>query len=201
EAYPPEVEKAYAVSEGKTIADAKVQVKGEPRNFGAEVRRGFLTILGGQKLPPEEKGSGRRELADWIANPGNPLTARVMVNRIWLGHFGKGIVQTPNDFGVRGQRPTHAELLDYLADRFVHSGWSIKSMHRLMMNSRAYQLAGTDDARNAAVDFANDYLWRANPRRLSAEEIRDSILALANTLDRSMGGRHPFPPEIEWKYS
>jgi hypothetical protein len=201
EANPPKVEKAYAVSEGKVIADTKVQLKGEPGKLGPVTPRGFLTILGGQKLPPDEKGSGRRELAEWIADPANPLTARVMVNRIWLGHFGKGIVQSPNDFGVRGQRPTHPELLDFLAAKFVENGWSIKSMHRLIMSSRAYQLAATDDAKNAAIDFGNDYLWRANPRRLSAEEIRDSILALSATLDTSMPGPHPFPPETEWKFS
>ncbi|MDB5322069.1 MAG: hypothetical protein JWN40_3700 [Phycisphaerales bacterium] len=201
EANPPKVEKAYAVSDAKVIADAKVQLKGEPRNFGAVAPRGFLTVLGAQKLPPDEKGSGRRELAEWIANPMNPLTARVMVNRIWLGHFGKGIVPTPNDFGIRGQRPAHPELLDYLAAKFVEGGWSVKSMHRLIMSSRAYQLAGTDDAKNSTIDFGNDYLWRANPRRLSAEEIRDSILALSGKLDQSMPGGHPFPPESEWKFS
>jgi hypothetical protein len=200
EANPPKVAKAYAVLEGKP-ADAKVQIKGEPKILGPEVRRGFLTVLGGQKLPPEEKGSGRLELAEWIASPSNPLTARVMVNRIWQGHFGVGLVKTPNDFGVRGQRPTHPELLDYLAGRFVKSGWSIKAMHRMIMLSRAYQLASTDDVRDASIDPANDLLWRFNPRRLTAEEIRDSILALAGTLDRSMGGPHPFPPQTEWKFS
>jgi hypothetical protein len=200
EANQPHVEKAYAVSEGK-IADAKIQIKGDPNILGPIIRRGFLTILGAQKLPPEEKGSGRLELANWIADAKNPLTARVMVNRLWQNHFGKGIVQTPDDFGVRGQRPTHPELLDYLAARFVRNGWSVKSIHRLIMLSRAYQLACTDDAKNASIDFANDYLWRFNPRRLSAEEIRDSMLAISNTLDRSMGGPHPFPPEGEWKFS
>jgi hypothetical protein len=200
EANPPDVEKAYAVLEGKP-ADAKVQVKGEPKILGQEVRRGFLTVLGGQKLPAEEKGSGRLELADWIASAKNPLTARVMVNRIWQGHFGVGLVKTPNDFGTRGQRPTHPELLDYLAGQFVKSGWSIKAMHRQVMLSRAYQLASSDDQKNAQVDPLNDLLWRFNPRRLAAEEIRDSILALAGTLDRSMGGPHPFPPQTEWKFS
>jgi hypothetical protein len=200
EASPPKVEKAYAVLEGKS-ADAKVQIKGEPKILGPEVRRGFLTVLGGQKLPAEEKGSGRLELAEWIASPNNPLTARVMVNRIWQGHFGVGLVKTPNDFGVRGQRPTHPELLDYLASRLVKSGWSIKAMHRTIMLSRAYQIASTDDARDGSIDPTNDLLWRFNPRRLTAEEIRDSILALAGTLERSMGGPHPFPPQTEWKFS
>jgi hypothetical protein len=200
EANPPKVEKAYAVQEGK-IGDAKIQIKGDPNIKGPEVRRGFLTILGGRKVPAAEKGSGRKELAEWIANATNPLTARVMVNRIWQNHFGKGIVATPNDFGSRGQRPTHPELLDFLASQFVRSGWSIKAMHRLIMLSKTYQLAVAEDAKDEAIDPSDECLWRFGPRRLSAEEIRDSILMLAGTLDRSMGGPHPFPPESEWKYS
>ncbi|MGI8964573.1 MAG: PSD1 and planctomycete cytochrome C domain-containing protein, partial [Limisphaerales bacterium] len=122
EADPPPVEKAYAVSEGKPV-NAKIQKKGSPENLGDETPRGFLKILGGQTLPPEEKGSGRLELAQWLTE--NPLTARVMVNRIWQHHFGKGIVATPNDFGVRGKAPSHPELLDFLATQFVQNGWSI----------------------------------------------------------------------------
>jgi hypothetical protein len=201
EANPPQVDKAYGVQDAAQIADAKLQVKGDPKFLGPVIPRGFLTILGGQKLPPDDKTSGRLHLANWIATADNPLTARVMVNRIWQGHFGKGIVQTPNDFGQRGQRPTHPELLDYLADRFVKSGWSVKATHRLVMTSRAYQLATTDDPKNAAIDAAADYLWRFSPRRLAAEEIRDTMLALSGTLDRSPGGPHPFPPEVEWKYT
>jgi hypothetical protein len=201
EGNPPQVQKAYGAQDAARPADAKVQLKGEPSRPGPVVHRGFLTILGGQQLPRDDKTSGRLFLANRIADAKNPLTARVMVNRIWQGHFGKGIVQSPNDLGVRGQRPTHPELLDFLADQFVKSGWSIKAMHRLIMNSRAYQLACTDDPKNAAIDSADDYLWRFTPRRLSAEEIRDSILALAGTLDRSQGGPHPFPPEVEWKYT
>jgi hypothetical protein len=198
---PVEVEKAYAASDAATPADAKVQIKGDPKAAGPVVRRGFLTILGGQKLSESEKGSGRKELAEWVANPSNPLTARVMVNRIWQGHFGKGIVQTPNDFGTRGERPTHPELLDYLAARFVEGGWSVKRMHKLIVTSRAYRLSSVEDPSNVAVDPNNELLWRFNPRRLSAEEIRDSILAISNALDRDMPQRHPFPPEQEYKYT
>jgi hypothetical protein len=194
------VEKAYAASEG-TPADAKIQRKGDPQNLGETVRRGFLTILGGQKLSADCKGSGRLELANWIADAKNPLTARVMVNRIWQYHFGKGIVQTPNDFGARGKAPTHPELLDWLACRFVEHGWSIKSMHKLIMMSRTYQLACDDEPTNSAVDYDNDYLWRFNRRRLSAEEIRDAMLFVAGALDESPGGPHPFPPENEWRYT
>jgi hypothetical protein len=194
----PAVPKAYAVSEG-TSANAKVQRKGDPKNPAEEVPRGFLTILGGAKLPAEEKGSGRRELADWITAPENPLMARVMVNRIWQYHFGKGIVGTPSDFGVRGDRPVNPELLDYLAARFKQSGYSIKAMHKRIMLTRAYQLAS--DAEANAKDPKNAYQWKFDRRRLDAEEIRDALLAVAGDLDRSMGGAHPFPPETTFKYT
>jgi hypothetical protein len=192
--------KAYAVMDGKA-QNARVQKKGEPRALGEEVPRGFLTILGGQSVTPDEPGSGRRQLAGWLTDSANPLTARVMVNRIWEFHFGKGIVKTPNDFGTRGEKPTHPELLDWLANRFVKNGWSIKAMHRLIMLSRAYQMSSMEQPDNAAKDVNNDMLWRFNRRRLTAEEIRDSILALAGSLDTSQGERHPFPEEAVWRYT
>jgi hypothetical protein len=199
-AHVPKVEKAYAVVEGLP-ANARIHRKGEPKNLGEEVPRGFLTILGGMQLPADHKGSGRDYLADWITAPNNPLTARVMVNRIWQGHFGKGIVATPNDFGSRGSAPTHPELLDYLATQLIQSGWSLKAMHRMIMLSHAYQLATTDDPSRARVDANNDLLWRFNRRRLSAEEIRDAMLAVSGALDRTAGEAHPFPPESEWRYT
>src|SRR5262249_17884959 len=134
-------------------------------------------------------------------DPNNPLTARVMVNRIWQYHFGKGIVPTPNDFGSRGTAPTHPELLDYLAAQFIKSGWSTKAMHRMIMIWHVYQLASTDNPRNAQIDQNNDLLWRFNRRRLSAEEIRDAMLAASDSLERTMGEAHPFPPESEWHYT
>ncbi len=197
---PPETEKAFAVSEGKP-ENAKVQKKGSPFNLGDEVPRGFLQILGGQTLPPEEKGSGRLELAQWLTDTNNPLTARVIANRIWQWHFGKGIVQSPNDFGSRGKAPTHPELLDYLATQFIESGWSFKAMHRQIMLSRTYQLSNADDAKNISIDQENNFLWRFNRQRLSAEEIRDSMLAVSGLLEKDMPGAHPFPPENEWKFS
>ncbi|HET6408686.1 MAG TPA: DUF1553 domain-containing protein [Chthoniobacteraceae bacterium] len=192
--------KAYAVMEGKP-ENARIQKKGEPRALGETVPRGFLTVLGGQAVPAEEKGSGRRQLADWVSDADNPLTARVMVNRIWEHHFGRGIVKTPNDFGTRGEKPTHPELLDWLAQRFVDSGWSIKSMHRLLMNSRAYQMSSDDQPEFSEKDVNNDLFWRFNRRRLTAEEFRDSLLALAGTLDIKPGERHPFPPEADFRYT
>jgi hypothetical protein len=196
----PKVEKAYAVVEGLP-ANARIHRKGDPKSLGEEVPRGFLTILGGQQLPASYKGSGREYLAEWIAAPDNPLTARVMVNRIWQGHFGKGIVATPNDFGSRGVAPTHPELLDHLATQFIRSGWSLKAMHRTIMLSHAYQLASTDDPRNAGMDANNDLLWRFNRRRLSAEEVRDAMLAVSGSLDVTAGEAHPFPPESGWRYT
>jgi hypothetical protein len=196
----PYLQKAYAVTEG-TPANARILVRGEPRTLGAEVPRGFLTILGGQKLPPDEKGSGRLELSDWISDPRNPLTARVLVNRVWQWHFGRGIVATVDDFGARGEPPSHPELLDYLAARFIQSGWSIKKLHKLILLSRAYQMASGDDPGNAVKDSKDAYLWKFNRRRLDAEEIRDSWLALSGNLDPAMGAEHPFPPEMQWTYT
>jgi mono/diheme cytochrome c family protein len=192
--------KAYAVREGQPH-DAKIQKKGDPKVLGDEVPRAWLTVLGGETLPPEEKGSGRRELAEWLTAPANPLTARVMVNRIWQFHFGKGLVKTPNDFGVRGEAPTHPELLDWLATRFIESGWSIKQMHRLIMLSRAYQMSASDREDGLAKDVSNDLHWKFDRRRLDAEEVRDSILAVADSLDRTPGERHPFRPESEYHYT
>jgi hypothetical protein len=196
----PLVEKAYAVVEGHP-ANARLHRKGDPKLLGDEVPRGFLQILGGRRLPDGYGGSGRDQLAGWIADPANPLTARVLVNRIWEYHFGKGIVTTPNDFGVRGQAPSHPELLDYLAARFISGGWSIKKMHRLIMTSRVYQLSVADQARNARVDLANAWYWRFDRRRLSAEEIRDAMLAVSGALDPTIGGAHPFPPERDWRFT
>jgi hypothetical protein len=127
--------------------------------------------------------------------------ARVMVNRIWQHHFGKGIVGTPNDFGARGDRPTHPELLDYLAARFRESGYSVKAMHRLIMKTRAYQTAAGTDPKNERLDAKNDFLWRFDRRRLDAEEVRDAILSVAGDLDPTMGGPHPFPPEVSFKFT
>jgi hypothetical protein len=124
-----------------------------------------------------------------------------MVNRIWQHHFSRGLVKTPNDFGVRGERPTHPELLDWLASRFIASGWSMKAMHRLIMLSHAYQMSSDDNPDCAAKDLANDFFWRFNRRRLSAEEIRDSVLAVSGALDPEPGGAHPFPREGKWRFT
>jgi hypothetical protein len=193
-------ETAYAVAEG-TPVEAHVLKRGEPNNVGDIAPRAFPAILGGQTLSAECKSSGRLELASWIASAKNPLTARVIVNRIWQNHFGKGIVATPSDFGTRGSPPTHPELLDYLASHLVENRWSIKSMHRMLMLTDAYQRAGNGAPELVEKDPANDYLARFSTRRLEAEEIRDSILAVSGDLDPSRGEAHPFPPPAGWNFT
>jgi hypothetical protein len=153
------------------------------------VPRRFLEVLSGRNRPAFKGGSGRLELAAAIASVGNPLTARVMVNRIWLHHFGEGLVTTPDDFGTQSEPPSHPELLDYLAARFLEEGWSIKKMHRLIMLSSVYQQSSANNPRYAQVDPANRLLWRANIRRLEFEPLRDSLLAIGGVLDRTMYGR------------
>jgi mono/diheme cytochrome c family protein len=197
-AFPP-LETAYAIQEGQP-GDVRVQRAGDPEALGPIAPRGFLQILGGATLAPENSGSGRRELADWIADPVNPLTARVMVNRVWHYHFGRGIVATTSDFGTRGSPPTHPELLDYLAAYFVDSGWSLKQLHRLILSSETYQLSSADVEANSAIDPLNELLWRHNRRRLDAESIRDSILSFSGELDLTPGQRHPFPHELTYFY-
>ncbi len=166
---------------------------------GEEVRPGFLSILDPKPavIPdlPYVKSTGRRTaLAHWVADRDNPLTARVIVNRLWHYHFGRGIVATPSDFGRMGGDPTHPELLDWLAAEFVDNGWSVKQMHRLMMNSAAYQQSSAfrEDANRA--DSMNRLFWRFPPQRLEAEVIRDSALYVSGMLDPAMGGPSVFPP-------
>lgn len=196
----PKVDLAYAVADGKP-GNAKIHKRGEPKALGGEVPRKFLDLLGGQTLE-DKQGSGRRELADWIADAKNPLTARVMVNRIWQYHFGSGLVNTASDFGVRGEPPSHPDLLDWLANRFVADGWSIKKLHRRIMLSRVYQLSSAEDERNLARDTANEYHWRFNRRRLDAEQLRDSLMLIAGTLDLSpMDQPHAFPPTEKWDFT
>ena len=218
----PEVPMAYAVAEGKP-ASARIQKRGEPFNLGEEVPRGFLPALGGGSFAEGEAGSGRRPLAEAVASAKNPLTARVMVNRIWQHHFGKGLVQTPNDFGAMGRRPTHPELLDWLASRFIEDGWSVKKFQRRLIASATWQqgvqpaLAGeagegsqeakvtTDDGTGAGraglVDPANDLLWSFPRLRLDAESIRDALLSASGRLVRGSGGPHPFPPMKTWNWT
>lgn len=187
---------AYAVAELKPV-DAAVQVRGEPEKKGPIVPRGMPALLGGTTVSATN-ASGRLELANWLASASNPLAARVIANRIWLHHFGSGIVATPSDFGSRGLKPTHPELLDWLARDFVENGCKIKRLHKLIVTSKAYrQSAGPPDDR----DPDNQLVSRFARRRLSAEEIRDSLLVAAGKLDSDPGASHPFPPEDSWRFT
>ena len=189
-AAPPPVPMAMAASDGP-VGDVPVHLRGSTTSLGDVVPRGFLTALTDPGSRPEKllpDRSGRLELARWIASPANPLTARVMANRIWLHHFGEGLVPTPDNFGRLGEQPSHPELLDYLAARFAREGWSIKRMHRLMMQSAAYQMSSHHAAPSAAKDPSNRLYWRANRRRLEAEAIRDAMLAAAGALSPEVGG-------------
>ncbi|MFN3653618.1 MAG: DUF1553 domain-containing protein [Armatimonadota bacterium] len=178
-----------AVEEAKEIANCQVHLRGNHLTLGDEVPRRFPVILAGEKQEPVPAGrSGRLELAEWLTEPDHPLTARVMVNRIWQHHFGEGIVRTPDNFGLLGEKPTHPELLDWLAKRFVEKGWSVKAMHRLMILSNAYQMSTAHHAKAALADPENRLFWRFNRRRLEVEAIRDSMLALSGRLERTMGG-------------
>ncbi len=199
--YPPELPAAFAVSEGEP-KDQPVQLKGDPTTPGEVVHRGVPKFLEGRSSVVVPSGSsGRRELAQWLTRPDHPLTARVMVNRIWQHHFGKGIVATPSNFGVRGDVPTHPELLDWLATKFVESGWSVKAMHRLILSSQAYQMAVVHDPSSERVDPSNRFYWRFDRRRLSAEEIRDAMLFCGGKLDLDRPGPHPFPPINDWGWT
>jgi hypothetical protein len=198
---PADVPGAYAVQEGRPV-DVPIQIRGEIDQLGPVVRRNVPAFLGGEKaLPIPEKSSGRLQLAQWLTRPDNPLTARVLVNRVWQHHFGKGIVATPSNFGTRGELPTHPELLDWLTTQFMERGWSIKALHRLILMSKTYQLSSSYDASNASRDPGNQWYWRYDRRRLDAEAIRDALLAVSGNLDRRRAGPHPFPPMSQWPWT
>ena len=210
---PPGLPCAYGVREG-TAADAPIQEKGDPAQPGAMVPRRMPALV---KLPTEinvpSGTSGRMQLAQWLTHPGHPLTARVMVNRIWQHHFGRGIVATPSNFGTRGELPTHPELLDYLARYFVEQGWSVKQMHRLILTSNTWRLASNVQSpkskvqgqESADTDFGPgtlDFGLAARDReRLDAEAIRDGMLSVAGTLDLKRPGAHPFPDIKTWPWT
>ena len=178
---------ANAVEEGPSV-NQKVFVRGDYNAEGEDAPKVFPAIIAGFDQTPVERGSGRLELASWIASPDNPLTARVMVNRIWQKHFGEGIVRTPNNFGKLGERPTHPGLLEWLASRFVEDGWSVKQMHRRVMLSNAYRMSSVATEAAAESDPSNLLLSHFNRRRLDIEEIRDGMLAIDRSIDLTMGG-------------
>src|SRR5262249_24045643 len=163
-------------------------IRGSYDQLGARVPRRFPEVLAKGEQPAIRAGSGRLDLARWLGSADNPLTARVMVNRVWQHHFGEGIVRTPSNFGVLGERPTHPELLDFLAARFIESGWSIKTMHRLIMLSAAYRQSSRSSVANVKADPENRLLGRMNRRRLEVEAIRDALLAVSAQLDPRRAG-------------
>jgi hypothetical protein len=180
-----------AVREAEPI-DLPVHIRGSHLNLAQEPEpRGFLKVIDHLVEPPPigPDVSGRLELAKWITHSEHPLTSRVLVNRVWRWHFGRGLVSTPSNFGTTGSEPTHPELLDWLARRFVEGGWSIKDLHRDILLSSTYRLSSAFSESNAAIDEENLYLWRMNRRRLEAEPIRDLLLQLSGRLDLKMGGR------------
>lgn len=193
----PAIPVAYAVAEA-TAKNAPMQLRGDPEKPGEEVPRRWLAVFGGEAVPLNV-GSGRQQLGDWITQ--QPLAARVMANRIWQWHFGSGLVRSPNDFGARGDEPTHPELLDWLAAEFAASGYSVKAMHRLIMNTAAYQRSSACPDDKIQSDHDNRLLARFSRRRLSAEEIRDSLLTVSGQLDRTPAEAHPFPEETTWKFT
>jgi hypothetical protein len=188
---PPEFERALAVRDAAEVGDVPLFKRGSHLDKSdVPTPRGFFSAL---ELPLEQPAipagaSGRLEFARWLFDPRNPLTARVIVNRLWQGHFGRGLVASSSNFGARGDAPTHPELLDWLARELVRRGWSLKSLHRTILLSETYRMSASDDAQARAVDPENLALWRFERRRLDAEAVRDNVLALSGQLQREIGG-------------
>lgn len=177
-------------------SEPRVFLRGDPTNLGDPVSRGFLSFLSDPSGGSFQTGSGRKELAEAIIDPQNPLTARVIVNRVWMHLFGQGLVRTPSDFGLRAERPSHPELLDHLSIWFINNGWSLKKLQRLILTSAVFQQASTLEQADASslaeeIDPDNRLLWRFNPHRMTFEEFRDSLLCAADEMDPRLGGK-PF---------
>jgi flagellar biosynthesis/type III secretory pathway chaperone len=183
------VPKAFAMRDGEHPADMPVYIRGNPYAPGAVMSRSALRVASWEKFPEIPAGqSGRLQLADWLADDRNPLTARVTVNRIWQKLFGEGLVRSVDYFGTRGEVPSHPELLDHLANRFMRNNWSQKQLIRSLVLSRTYRMSSRNDITAMQIDPENKLLWRMNPQRLDAEAIRDSALAISDELLKSQGG-------------
>jgi cytochrome c553 len=178
--------KANVLAHSEIVPESHILLRGDFKQKGERVTPGLPAALDGEV--EIDQTNRRKGLAKWLTSPDHPLFARVMVNRIWQGHFGRGIVSTSNDFGRQGEAPTHPELLDWLADEFAAQGYSIKAMHRLMLLSNSYRMGSAPNESNSAIDADNRYLWRMNRRRLQAEELRDSVLHSAGALNLKAGG-------------
>jgi hypothetical protein len=186
--------RAMALADRPNPANSHVLIRGNPNNPGVEVPRRFLEVLSDSTSAPLTNGSGRLDLAHAIASPKNPLTARVYVNRLWLHHFGQGLVDTPGDFGVRTQEPTQRPLLDFLAASLIENGWSTKAVHRLILLSATYQQSSEVKDASETVDPDNRLFSRMNRQRLDFEALRDTLLTVSGKLDSSLGG---LPVDIE----
>lgn len=185
----PAIPTAMGVRDAAEIADQRIHVRGSHLTLGVSVPRGVPQVLAAaEPIVMPTDASGRLELARWLVSPENPLTARVMVNRVWRWHFGRGLSGSTDNFGLLGEPPTHPELLDWLASEWPRMGWSMKSLHRLILLSNTYQLSSEAVEPNLAIDPDNRYRWRADVRRLQAESIRDGLLAASGLIDGSMGG-------------
>ena len=191
QALPPPYPYAHVIADADDPKNERIHIGGKKENLGAEAPRAFLAVLSDGAPQPFTKGSGRLELAEAIASPDNPLTARVFVNRVWQHVFGQGLTTTVSDFGRMGARPSHPELLDWLASRFVENGWSVKALLRDILLSATFQMSADYTEKNFTVDPSNRLLWRANRRRLDVESMRDAMLAISGELDLTLGG----PPE------
>ena len=185
-ALPPKFAYVHGVRDVEAPVDLQVHVRGNPMRLGDVVPRGFVSVLSPGERTTFTTGSGRLELARTITT--QPLALRVIVNRVWKQHMGTGIVNTPSNFGINGERPTHPELLDYLAQYFVDHGMSIKALHKEILRSRVYALSADTQAAAAAKDSGNRLYWRANRKRMSAEQIRDGVLSVSGALDTRLGG-------------
>jgi hypothetical protein len=189
----PDAPAAMGVADGKVHTELPIHIRGDHRNLGKPVARGFPEVMLTSEARPavSENQSGRLELARWMASAKHPLTARVYVNRVWRWHFGAGLVLSTDNYGIQGDRPSHPELLDWLARHFVESGWSTKALHRLILTSNTYQMASrhSDESKALSLDPENRLLWRFRLSRLDAEQIRDAILAVSGRLDESLGGK------------
>jgi len=179
--------RAMVLEDNPRVHNPRIFVRGNANRLGTAVPRQFLQFIDSDRQPFEQ-GSGRLELARAIASPDNPLTARVIVNRVWQHHFSEGLVSTAGDFGLRSAEPSHPQLLDYLASDFVAHGWSLKSMHRRVMHSAVYQQQSQDRSEPLAVDPTNRWLWKYPSRRLEFEELRDALLAVSGSLQHQLGG-------------
>jgi len=179
--------RAMVLLDSERPYEPRIFLRGQPNRLGEVVPRQFLKLFG-ENRKPITSGSGRLELAKAVASKDNPLTARVFVNRVWMHHFGRGLVNTPGDFGLRGDPPTHPELLDWLATEFIADGWSVKKLHRRIVNSAAYRQTSYDRDDGLAADPENRLLWKQNRRRLEFEPLHDSMLAVSGSLDTTTGG-------------